>query len=253
MCRTLIGASLFIAPSLFSQIVTTGDIGTGSLNINAPNYNSIGDQAGPYLVNLSVGTGVTVASSFQTFCIGSQVDYFPGSTYNYQISSVVQPNGIVAPGYVTWGTAYLYSQFLTGALGYGGNTPTPASSPSQLVVNDALQVAIWDLQNQSLAGVVFSAPVNTADVNQFLADASNAAGLAGVSDLSNGNGAFGVYALNMYSGTTYAQPELVEVPSAPVPEPSTVFAGLFAGALLLFPFGRNLVRTLRKPGEVTTR
>jgi hypothetical protein len=249
----LMGASLFIAPSLFSQIVTTGDIGTGSLNINAPNYNSIGDQAGPYIVNLTHGTGVTPASSFQTFCIGSQVDYQPGSTYNYQISSVVQPNGLVAPGYVTWGTAYLYSQFLAGALGYGGNTTTPASTPSQLVVNDALQVAIWDLQNQTISGVAFSAPVNNTDVDQFLLDASTAAANAGVSDLSNANGAFGVYALNMYSGNTYAQPELVKLPSAPVPEPGTVFAGLFAGALLLFPFGRNLVNSLRKARAVTTR
>ncbi len=242
-CCALVGASVFIVPSLFAQIVTTGVIGNGSLTINAPNYNSIGDQAGPYVIqNLTPANGVTPATTFLTFCIGSQVDYYPGSTYNYQISTVVQPlSGVGSPGYVTWGTAYLYSQFLAGAI--GGN----------LTVDDALQAAIWELQNQPLTGITFSGPLNTTDVNQFKTDAQNAATTAGVTDGSNANGAFGVYALNMYSGDTYVQPQLVEIPTTPVPEANTVFAGAFAGALLLVSFGRstlNKMRTLCKQHAV---
>jgi hypothetical protein len=238
-CCALAGASLFAAPSLFAQI-----IGTGSLNITAPNYSSGGDQAGPYQIqNLTVSTGVIPASSFQTFCIGSQVDYTPGTTYNYQISGSVQPSNVGGPGYVTWGTAYLYNQFLNGLLGVGGNTTL--STPGN-VINDALQVAIWDLQGQSLSGITLSGSLNTAEVNQFLNDASVAALAANISsDENNANGAFGIYALNMLTDAgTYAQPQLVQVP-VPVPETNTVFAG----ALLLLPLGLGAWRQIGKRSE----
>ena len=241
VCASIAG-SLFIAPSLFAQIV-----GTGSLEINAPNYSSVGDQAGPYMVSgLTASSGVTPASSFQTFCIGSQVDYYPGSTYNYQISGTVQPtSGVGSPGYVTWGTAYLYNQFLAGVLGIGGNGSMVAADNAE---NDGLQLAIWELQQQSLSGIKFGQ--NSTDVNnwanEFLADALTAAANAGVSDGSNANGAFGIYALNMYSGSSsdpdYAQPELVKVP---VPEASTVYAG----ALLLVPLGLGILRRARRPAQ----
>jgi hypothetical protein len=230
-------ASLFAAPSLFGQIV-----GTGSLYITAPNFSSGGDQAGPYVVSdLTVSTGVHPASTFQTFCVGSQVNYTPGNTYNYQISDTVQPagsGGVGAPGYVTWGTAYLYSQFLSGLLGVGGNSSI--STPGN-AINDALQAAIWNLQGQSLSGITLSGPLNIADYNGFLNDAAVAASAAHVSDGSDANGAFGVYALNMLSAPgAYAQPELVQIP-APVPESSTVFAG----ALLLVPLGLSVLRRAR--------
>jgi hypothetical protein len=241
-CSALIGASLLITPSLFAQIVTSGYIGSGSLYITAPNYSTYGDQAGPYVVSdLTSSGGVAPSSStFETFCIGSQVDYTPGNTYSYQISEEVQPaSGVGSPGYVTWGTAYLYNEFLSGAAGFTGS----------LAIDDALQAAIWHLQDQSISGITFSGPINTTYYDDFLADAANAASGAGVSDGSDADGAFGVYALNMYSGSSYVQPELVQIPTSAVPEPTTVFAGVFAGALLLLPFGRNMLgkmRALRK-------
>ncbi len=239
-CCAFTVASLFAAPSLFAQI-----IGTGSLYITAPNYSSGGDQAGPYQVqNLTVSTGVIPASFFQTFCIGSQVDFTPNNTYNYEISDTVQPPSAGGPGYVTWGTAYLYSQFLAGSLGVGGNSTisTPGS-----VMNDALQAAIWDLQGQSLSGITLNGPLNTSDLNQFLRDAADAAMAAGVSsDENDASGAFGIYALNMLSAPgAYAQPELVQV-SVPVPETNTVFAG----ALLLLPLGLSALRQIDKRREV---
>jgi hypothetical protein len=172
-------------------------------------------------------TGLNPGSSFETFCLGTQVDYSPSSTYNYEISDTVQPAaGVGLPGYVTWGTAWLYSQYRAGAIGDG-----MANDP----VNDALQEAIWTLQGQSLAGITFSA--NPTDFNNFLTDALNAAAAASVSDTSDGNGAFGVYALNLSSGGTYAQPQL-----AMVPEPTTIISGV----LLLLPFGASAVRILRR-------
>ena len=239
-CSAFMGASLFIAPSLFGQI-----IGTGQLTITAPNYPP--DQAGPYLVyNLTPSTGVTPASSFQTFCIGSQVDYSPGSSYGYQISSTVQPSAVGAPGYVTWGTAWLYNQFLNGAWSLGGNLNSVAAPSAE---SDGLQVAIWDLQNQSLNNITFSSGTSLSAIDSwatyFLESATNAAG-SGVNVGGNAAGAFGIYALNMYSDSgvptdslnvPYAQPELVRV----IPEPGTVFAGI----LMLVPLGLSILRVVR--------
>jgi hypothetical protein len=59
--------------------------------------------------------------------------------------------------------------------------------------------------------------------------------------LGAANGAFGVYALNMYTGTAddpqWVQPQLVIVPEA-----STVYAGV----LLMVPFGASAFRIIRK-------
>jgi hypothetical protein len=233
-CCGFIGAVLLLtSPSLLASI-----IGTGSLYISAPGYPP--DQAGPYAISsLTSSSGSNPGSSFETFCLGTQVDYTPNSTYDYLISDTVQPaSGVGLPGYVTWGTAWLYSQYRAGALGDGAvNNPE----------DDALQEAIWVLQGQSLSGITFSP--NQTDYTAFLNDVTNAAALAHVSVTSDANGDFGVYALDMFtlsgSTTNYVQPELCEVPvgqGGTVPEPSTVLAG----ALLLLPCGVSVIRILRK-------
>lgn len=254
----LVGASLFVTPSLFAQIV-----GTGSLILSAPNYNGAGgngDQAGPYQVTqLNVSSGQSpVSTTFQTFCIGTEVDYYPGNTFDYQISETVKPNNgsfgngsVGPPGYVTWGVAYLYSQFLAGNIGVGGNSPTVTTGTAAEQVNDALQAAIWTLQEQQYSGVVqFGGTLNTSLVNQFLNDAATAAANDHISsDTNNANGAFGVYALDItqVGQTGFSQPQLVELPC--VPEPSTVVAGV----LMLLPLGLStlrVARNLRKRREV---
>ncbi len=231
LCGIVGTTALIASPSAFASF-----IGTGSLYITAPGYFATGDQAGPYSVSsLTPLTGANPGSSFTTFCLGSQVDYYPGTTYNYQISDSVQPtSGVGAPGYVTWGTAWLYSQYRDGLLGGGAGVNNPA--------NDALQEAFWTLQNQSLSGVYFT-PDQTAYSN-YLSEASAAAAAAHLSsDEVDANGAFGVYALNLCSGSgnniNYYQPQLCMVP---VPEPSTYVAG----AMMLLPFGASALRIVRK-------
>jgi len=226
-CGIIGAASLLTSQSLFASI-----IGTGSLYITAPGYPP--DQAGPYLVSsLTATTGPNPGSSFATFCLGTQINYYPGNTYSYEISDTVQPagsapGGVGPPGFVTWGTAWLYSQYRAGLLGDGASNDP---------LNDALQDAIWYLQGQSLSDVTFSPDLT--DYNNFLNEAAAAAAAAHVSDTSDANGAFGVYALNMLSGSTYVQPQLVMVP---VPEATTIIAG----ALLLLPLGASTLRVLRK-------
>jgi hypothetical protein len=232
--KSKIGCGIVAASLLAAQGVFASFIGTGSLNIVAPGYPP--DQAGPYTVTiLGVTSGlrpISTGGSFETFCMGPQVDYYPGSTYNYEISDTVQPSGVVSsPGYdyVTWGVAWLYSQYRAGAIGAGTQNNH---------LNDALQDAIWTLQGQSLAGVTFY-PDSTAYQN-FMDAAANAAAVANISsDQNNANGAFGVYALDMVSGGTYAQPQLCMVP---VPEPDTILAG----ALMLLPFGAGALRLVRR-------
>jgi hypothetical protein len=225
-CFMSILAGVMAAPNLFASI-----IGTGSLYITAPGYPP--DQAGPYLISsLTSSTGPNPGSSFETFCLGTQINYYPGTTYSYEISDTVQPagpapGGVGPPGFVTWGTAWLYSQYRAGLLGDGtSNDP----------LNDALQDAIWSLQGQSLSDVTFSP--NLTDYNNFLSEAAAAAAAAHVSDVSDADGAFGVYALDMLSGSTYVQPQLVMVP---VPESTTMIAGM----LLLLPLGASTVKIFR--------
>ncbi len=212
----IVAASIFTAPSLFAQ-------GTGTLTISAP---LLPDVDGPYLVNMiTTSTGPSLGSSFETFCIGSQVDYNSGQSYTYQISTSVQPFTAEGAGglqYVALGTAWLYSQFRAGAFG------------SQTANNDALQQAIWNFQGQ-VGGVV----------NAFTALADAAVGTANAENVSNG--AYGVYALNLSIGSGssapgdvdgFAQPQLCLIP---VPEPTTIAAG----AMLLLPLGASMVRVVR--------
>jgi hypothetical protein len=250
----MIGAASLLCASNLKADIT---LGTGTLNpITAPGYNSDGDQAGPYnIAGLIRLTGLTPLGTlsgghitFETFCIGTQVDYTPGSGFNYQISDTVEPTGGVTLGhppgldYVAWGTAYLYSQYRAGAIGHGSANDA---------TDDALQAAIWILQGQTISGVV---SFGSGDPNVTTVIAAGnalisslvvpAAASHGVSDTSDANGAFGVYSMNLYTGSlssnpTYYQPQLCLVA---VPEPTTILAG----ALLLLPFGASTVRILRR-------
>jgi hypothetical protein len=164
------GAALLLTASSALADIT---LGTGALNpITAPGYNGSGgdgDQAGPYnIAGLTVSSGLTPLGTvsgglitFETFCIGTQVDYSPGSGFNYQISDSVEPGGTASatgsgvvgpPGFVTWGTAYLYSQYRAGNIGDGSANDA---------TDDAIQAAIWILQGQTINGVVNFGSGNT--------------------------------------------------------------------------------------------
>ncbi len=110
------------------------------------------------------------------------------------------------------------------------------------MLNNDVQVAIWDQQNQSLAGITVL-PGTDASLAAYQADMNAAAAAAHVDVNGNADGAFGVYALNLYTGSgqnvNYAQPQLVAVP-----EVSTVLTG----SLLVLSFG---VCSLRSFGSKT--
>jgi hypothetical protein len=277
ICCMAVGAgSLLTTTDVFAQV-----IGYGTLNIAAPAYSATGDQAGPYTISSLTGNFGT-GTGFGTFCVGTEVNYTPGS-YNYQISSTVQPSsGTSGPSgglsYVALGTAYLYSQFRAGNVGYNGNITSYASGSSfttDIEKNDGLQAAIWYLQKQPNYNANSSgAPTGTQFNNiQFWANGSDVDGLSSSSAAysyfltylndaeayasggtsgtltsiadaeASSHNAFGVYSLNLYTGsyngasTDWAQPQLTVVPEA-----STVYAG----ASLLLPFGMSAFRIIRK-------
>ncbi len=204
LCAIVGAASLLAATSAFATI----------------SYN--GTYTGTLTLSLAYGDAIAVNSSglgtFTSFCLNSTVYADTSTTYNYVSSDSVTPANTGGPATITLGTAWLYSEFSSGDLASYGYVYGDANSANQL------QQAFWYLQGSPNG-------VN----NAFVVDAQNAVGVNNATNASGG--AYGVFALTLTTGNTYAQPIL-----GMVPEPSTVVAGV----LLLLPFGVSTVRILRK-------
>ena len=233
LCCFGVAGLLLSATNLFASL------STGTLTITAPGL-AHGDVNGPYDVISTPATGADLGN-FDTFCLAYTVDYYSGGKYNYDVSTEVLPQaggfGGTGLGYVTLGTAWLYSQYLDNNADLNGK-------------NDAIQEVIWHLQGQS-------APTSATGYSDILDLVDNQLG-ANVDN--NANGQYGIYALNLLIGTGsgyasaapgdahgYAQPQLCYIPPpASVPEPSTVMAGM----LILAPLTVSTVRRLRKNKSV---
>jgi hypothetical protein len=172
--------------------------------------------------------------TFDTFCISVATYFSPGTTYYYQVSPTIAANGIPpASSFISYGTAYLYDQFLHGNSHYAG------------VANaNAVQAAIWYLQGDLGGASGYVDPDNNADLQTLASTVLNQLQTDTGESLAalklNGSGAFGVEAMNLYATqnlTGTSQPQLIEVP-----EPTT----MIAGALLVLPFGASTLRILRK-------
>jgi hypothetical protein len=128
------------------------------------------------------------ANSFQTFCI-EQSEYISlGSTYQASLDSKAILGGVGAPPAgdpISIGTARLYSLFAAGTLSvydYGAGRLASAA---------ALQNVIWYLEGDPV-----SKPDN--DIMKWI----EAWGTANSVDIfADANGAYGVYALNLYDST----------------------------------------------------
>jgi hypothetical protein len=234
----LIGmASALVAPNLFADFSAT-------LSEVGQNYDGGG-----------IFNAVTTDNgTFNTFCLSIETTFSPGTPYYYEISSTVAANDEPpALSYVTQGTAYIYNQFRQSMANYSGTANSTA-----------VQAAIWYLQGDLVAanGVAaassgssgFYDPENLSDgtlnsilngpnsygANGFLGMVEANSGLTLAQLEANGNGAYDVEALNLYSSPVdsgLSQPQLTAVP-----EPTT----LIAGAMLLLPFGASTLRSFRK-------
>jgi hypothetical protein len=214
---TIGAVGILLAPNLYASID-----GTAILNWN-PEYPNNG---GPFEVVSSAN------GSFSTFCVSIVTTFSPGSSYYYEISpNIVADIPPTVPTYIPFGSAYLYSQVLNGNTFNG-------------VADGGVQATIWYLQGL-LNGMVD--PENGADlssiINPVLAQLESDTGLGLAQLTANGNGAYGVEAMNLYTGddngvgTGVSQPQLYQTP-----EPTTIIAG----ALMLLPFGASTLRILRK-------
>lgn len=187
-------------------------------------------SANPTLAGYTPATANATAINpfFQTFCIEVAEEFTPGTAYNVTINDKALFNGGQFPtgGPITLGTAWLYSQFASGALGgydyaYGNGRAVSAGD---------LQQAIWYLQGEetTLAG-------GGADGTAFYNAAASALGGA----INNAaNGAYGVVALNLWvpsqdgSNGAAAQDQLMVVPvTSAVPEPGAINFGFLILAL----------------------
>ncbi len=202
-------------------------------------------SANPALAGYSSATaGLTAASPyFQTFCIEVAEEFTPGAAYNVTINDKALYNGGQFPGGdpITFGTAWLYSQFAAGTLSgydysYGSGRTVSAGD---------LQQAIWYLEGE-VTGLV----AGSADGTAFY----NTAALALSGTINNAaNGAYSVVALNLWtpngdgSNGAAAQDQLMVVPgTTAVPEPDVVSFGI----LVLLPLGFYKVRALIRRQKV---
>jgi len=185
---------------------------------------------------------------FETFCIETGVEFYPGRTYNYTLGSVAQPIPATGAGSaipLSLGAAYLYYEFAKGSLSDFDYVDT---LPNGTRANDdhLLQAAIWAFQGGQSYG---SYPVPTQENNKFYTDAISALGGLTQADGAN-NGFYDVEILQMWNGTpgvgaNAAQNQLVLAKNdGPVPHPvpdGGMTVTLLAGALVgLVAMGRKL-------------
>lgn len=130
------------------------------------------------------------AGTFNTWCVQTDVYFTPGATYTYDLVQKDSTNRTLALG-----TAWLYNQFLNGAL-------TVADSAAA----GSFQSAIWYLQGQTESGFPGGG------VGNFYYDAASTA--LGLNLASASNGAYGVSIMQMYipGSRTPAQAQLARVP-----------------------------------------
>jgi hypothetical protein len=212
LCCAVVGATTLLTASNLFATVYTGKI---TLSLDYGNANTGGAFKA---VTSSLGT-------FDTFCLNEGVPFTPGVTYDFITGPEAIPGGSPSSDPISIGTAWLFSQFSHNVVGFYGTAQ---------IAND-IQSAIWWLEGDS-AGAR----------NGFIDLAETALGFTGVNKDSliagDANGAYGVFAINMYDANGSRNSPNKQPMLGIVPEPSTVIAG----ALLLLPFGVSTIRILRK-------
>ena len=217
-CLAIGLAGVLAAPTLQAAMSGQITLSTGP--------NSVG---GGEFVATGLG-GLSSLGTFSSFCLEHNEYFNPGGTYNATVNDRTISGGVAtsgAPGSdpLSMGTAWLYSNFRAGTLaGYNSGLTATAGQ---------LQNAIWWLEGE----------ITTSQAaNPFILQIPNNLGWRDYNSAVDANGAWGVVALNLtYPNGGRAQDQLALVPT-PVPEPTTMIAGV----LLLLPFAASTFRRLRR-------
>ena len=173
-------------------------------------------------------TKATINGGFETFCVQSEVVFYPGTTYSYVLSDTESTGQKLSLG-----AAYLYNKFATGNLaGYDYTDPSNRKAD-----NGELQAAFWAFQSQTIPGD-FPSISSDPYYNQAITD------LGGTSAaFAPNNGTYGVDILQMYN-TNGAPAQAQLVLATPTPEPSTLWLFGLAGFLVVFLVKRNMLRAV---------
>ena len=134
-----------------------------------------------------------VNGGFETFCVEAGVYFYPGTTYNYTLSSTTDSQGQA----LTEGAAFLYYEFATGNLaGYFGSNRAANAG--------ALQGALWYLMGGQLGEGYTSTSILTDPFYQL------ALSTLGSNANQANNGTYGVDVLELTDNTgAPAQNQLV--------------------------------------------
>ena len=156
------------------------------------------------LVTTGFATG-----ALQTFCLEFGESFSPGASYTYTIGSAATLGGGGAIGGsdpISAGTAWLYSQFATGAL-TGYNYGLGAGRTSS---NNALQLAFWFLEDETplISGYGSYDP----NSNPFLVSAISQFGSV-VGAKADATTSYGTAVLNLTAGSANRQSQLFFVGS----------------------------------------
>jgi len=151
------------------------------------------------------------ANTFETFCLEYSEFFTSGTPYNFSMSNAATLGGggaVAGQDPLSFGTAWLYSQFAQGSLaGYNYGGGRQAS-------NNDLQLAIWFFEDET-ASISGYGSYGTGSGNSFLnAAVAQFGSVAGAK--ANANGSFGVSVLNITGvNGTHKQSQLyVSVPDS---------------------------------------
>lgn len=166
---------------------------------------------------------------FETFCVQTDVGFWPGDTYSYSGASLKTLGSPQANIPLSVGVAWLYAEFSQGTLGgydyanSGTHTSFPTTTTAGLSATretdaGALQAAIWSLMGESEPDGSFPTP--TTANNLFYAEAlshfgSLSAATASVTTATYGDYTVGI--LNLTGSHGEAQNQLIWF-DAPAPD-----------------------------------
>lgn len=155
--------------------------------------------------------------NIETFCLEYKEHFSPGAVYDYSISTKAFSGDISGPGGdpISVGTAWLYSQFATGALaGYSYGYSNATAIAARKATSFNLQLAFWYLEDETqfISGYGSYDPTT----NPFLSAATSHFGGNLAAAKADANGAYGVLVLNITSnnGANLHQSQLYYVPDS---------------------------------------
>jgi hypothetical protein len=187
-----------------------------------------------YVETVTKNVAPPPSNSFQTFCMEYNEHFSSSGEYKYEISSTAMMGGTATGDHISYGTAYLYSQFAAKTLSQYDfyNTSSQRTSDAAL-----LQNAIWYIEGEAglIAGNKFALAAQTYFTNKsinYLNDAPD--------------GYLNVYVLNVTTLTGgNAQDQLIMKQGGlgfPVPEPASMLLlgiGLLGAAAFRRKFKKN--------------